>query len=73
MVVFVVVKNIKIKTETCIASKQLYILFGLNTLGNREFLGMFFENDCDNRFWLEKFEDFQSRNLNGILFFCYSC
>lgn len=69
VVVFVVVKNIKIKTETCIASKQLYILFGLNILGNREVLGMFFENESDNRFWLEKFEDFQSRNLNDILFF----
>ena len=34
--VYVVTKNIKIRTETCITQKELYIFYGLNIMGNRE-------------------------------------
>ena len=67
--VYVVTKNIKIRTETCITEKELYVFYGLNIMGNREILGIFFNVENNNRFWLEKFEDFQARNLNEILFF----
>ena len=29
---------------------------------------MYFENDKDNRFWLEKFEDIQARNVKNVMF-----
>lgn len=67
--VYVITKNIKIRTETCITEKELYVFYGLDIMGNREILGMFFNVENNNRFWLEKFEDFQARNLNEILFF----
>lgn len=67
--VFVVTKTINIRNDSCISSKKLYFVFGLDFMGNRKTLGIFF--DCENnaRFWLEKFEDFQNRNLLDILFF----
>lgn len=67
--IYVVTKDIKIRTDTCIADKKLYILFGLDIMGNRKIFGIYFDNENDTRFWLEKFEDFQARNLNDILFF----
>lgn len=67
--VYVLTKNIKIRTDTCITNKKLYVLFGIDVMGDRQILGMYFENENDSRFWLEKFEDFLSRNMHNILFF----
>lgn len=67
--VYVVTKDIKIRTDTCITNKKIYLLFGLDILGNRQVLAMYFDNETDSRFWLQKFEDFQARNLQNILFF----
>lgn len=66
--VYVITKEIKIRTDTTIVDKELYMLFGIDIMGNRQILGLFFENKSDNRFWLEKFEDFRARNLEKILF-----
>lgn len=66
--VYVVTKEIKIRTDTCIANKKLYILFGIDIMGDRQILAMYFDNENDSRFWLEKFEDFQARNLQDIFF-----
>lgn len=67
--VYVVTKDIKIRTDACISDRKLYILFGLDIMGNRNIFGIYFDNENDTRFWLEKFEDLQARNLNDILFF----
>lgn len=67
--VYVVTKDIKIRTDTCISDKKLYFVYGLDIMGNRRIFGIYFNNENDTRFWLEKFEDFQARNLNDILFF----
>ena len=69
LVVYVVKKQIRIRTDTCIADKTLYLLWGLDIMGNRQILGIYFDNLNDNRFWLEKFEDIQARNVKKILFF----
>lgn len=66
--VYVVAKEIKIRTDTCIATKKLYVLFGIDIMGNKQILTMYFDNENDSRFWLEKFEDFQARNLQEIFF-----
>ena len=67
--VYVVTKDIKIRTDTCITDKKLYFVFGLDIMGNRHIFGIYFNDVNDTRFWLEKFEDFQARNLKDILFF----
>lgn len=69
LVVYVVKKQIKIRLDTCIADKTLYLLWGLDIMGNKQVLGIYFDNPNDNRFWLEKFEDIQARNVKKILFF----
>lgn len=66
---YVTTKDVKIRTDTCITNKILYVLFGIDIMGDRQILGMYFDNENDSRFWLEKFEDFQARNLQDILFF----
>ena len=66
--VYIVTKNIKIRTDTCISDKKLYFVFGLDIMGNRKIFGIYFNNENDTRFWLEKFEDFQARNLKDIFF-----
>ena len=38
-------------------------------MGNKEIIGMYFENTKNNRYWLEKFEELKSRNVEKILFF----
>lgn len=67
--VYVVPKEIIIRTDSCIANKILYVLVGVDIIGYRQVLGMYFENENDNRFWLEKFEDLKARNVRRILFF----
>ena len=66
--IYIVTKNIKIRTDTCITNKKLYFVFGLDFMGYRQVFGMYFDNENDTRFWLEKLEDFQARNLKDILF-----
>lgn len=65
---FVFTKNIKVRLSTCIEVQTLYCIYGIDQLGNRQVLGMFFENKNDNRFWLEVFEDFRARNAQNVLF-----
>lgn len=67
--VYVITKEIKIRTESCITNKNLYVLAAMDILGYRQILGMYFDNENDNRFWLERFEDLKARGLNKILFF----
>lgn len=67
--IYVITKDIKIRTDTCITNKKMFVLFGLDLMGSRQILGIYFENENDSRFWLEKFEDFYARNLRDILFF----
>ena len=35
IVVYVVTKEIKIRTDTCIANKKLYILFDIDSMGSK--------------------------------------
>lgn len=67
--VYVITKEIRIRTETCIADKSLYVLAGMDITGARQILGVYFDNKEDNRFWLERFEDIKARGVEEILFF----
>lgn len=68
IVLYVITKEIRIRTDSCITNKKLYVLTGLDIMGSRQVLGIYFDNENDNRFWLERFEDFKARGLNKILF-----
>jgi transposase-like protein len=37
-------------------------------MGSRQVLGVYFDNENDNRFWLERFEDLKARGLDKALF-----
>lgn len=65
---YITTKEIKIRTDTSMTNKDLYVLFGIDIMGNKQILGMYFDNKYDNRFWLEKFEDIKARNLKNTLF-----
>lgn len=65
---YIFTKNIKIRSSKCMETKLLYVIYGIDKLGDRQVLGMFFEDSEDNRFWLEVFEDFKARNAKNILF-----
>ena len=67
--VYIITKDIKIRNETCITNKKLNVVFGLDILGDRQILGIYFDNENNNRFWLERFEDFHARDVKEILFF----
>ena len=66
---YIVTKEIKIRTESAIADKTVYVLIGVDIKGARQILGIYFEKTNDNRFWLEQFEDIKARGVEKILFF----
>ncbi len=66
---YIITKEIRVRTESCITNKKLYVLTGLDIMGTRQVLGVYFDNENDNRFWLERFEDIKARGINKILFF----
>lgn len=68
LVVYVITKEIKIRTDTCIKDKDVYVLFGVDIMGNRQIIGINFNNENNNRFWLEKFEDIKARKCEEILY-----
>lgn len=66
---YIITKDIKIRADTCISDRKLYVLFGYDFIGDRQILGMYFGNDNDQRFWLERFEEIQSKGVEKIMFF----
>ncbi len=65
---YIVTKEITIRTDTCIANKTLYVLWGIDIMGERQIIGIYFYNVKDNRFWLETFEDIQARGVENTIF-----
>ena len=59
--VYVVTKDIKIRTDTCIANTKMYIVVGLDIMGSRQILGIYFDNEN---------EDYALQNIkeNDIVF-----
>lgn len=69
IVTYIITKQIRVRTESCIANKELYVFCGVDIMGDRQILGIYFNNENDNRYWLERFEDIKSRGVEKILFF----
>ena len=59
--VYVVTKDIKIRTDICLTNKKMYIAFGLDIMGSRQILGIYFDNEN---------EDYALQNIkeNDIVF-----
>ena len=68
IVLYFVTKLINIRTTSCIEQKMLYLLYGIDKLGNRQVLGIYFDKPNDNRFWLEAFEDIKARGTENVIF-----
>lgn len=66
--VYVIVKEMLIESEEGIEPKNLCIFYGFTALGARRVIAIYFEDTQDNRFWLNVFQDFKSRNLKNIMF-----
>ena len=62
---YIIDKEITIRDENCIQKKILYTIYGVDILGNRQVIGVYFEKAYDNRFWLETFEDIQARGAEN--------
>lgn len=67
--VYVIDKQIKIRTDSCIEDRLLYVFIGIDLMGKKKTLGMYLYNPASTRFWLDTFESIQGRGLNEILFF----
>lgn len=65
---YIIDKEITIKDDNCIQKKKLYTIYGVDIVGNRQILGVYFEKTHDNRFWLETFEDIKARGTEKVLF-----
>ena len=37
---YIITKEIKIRTDTCICDKKMYVMFGCDFIGNRQILGI---------------------------------
>ena len=73
LVFYVIKKLINIRTSNCIEQKILYILYGIDTLGNRQVIGIYFDKEKDNRFWLEVFEDIRAKGAENVMFLVTPC
>lgn len=65
---YIIAQEITIRDSICMQKKKLYIIYGVDIVGNRQIIGMYFEKKNDNRFWLEVFEDLKARNAETVLF-----
>lgn len=68
LVWYFVSKLINIRTSNCIEQRMLYLLYGIDKLGNRQVLGIYFDKKSDNRFWLETFEDIKAKGVDNVMF-----
>lgn len=69
VILYVISKEIAVRQDGCIINKTVYVMYGIDINGNRQIVGVYFDNFVNNRYWLEKFEDIRARNLENILFF----
>ena len=69
VVTYIITKEMRVRTDSCIANKELYVLCGVDIMGDRQILGIYFNNENDNRYWLERLEDIKARGVEKILFF----
>jgi transposase-like protein len=66
-VVFFDALRIKIREETVVRNKAVYLALGILTDGTRDILGLWIENTEGAKFWMKVFNDLKTRGVADIL------
>ena len=66
-VVFFDALRVKIRDESVVRSKAVYLALGVQRDGTRDILGIWIENTEGAKFWMKVFNDLKTRGCNDIL------
>ena len=66
-VVFFDALRVKIRDETLVRTKAVYLALGILPDGSRDILGIWIENTEGAKFWMKVFNDLKTRGCNDIL------
>jgi transposase-like protein len=66
-VIFFDALRVKIREETVVRSKAVYLALGVLPDGTRDILGLWIENTEGAKFWMKVFNDLKTRGCNDIL------
>src|SRR5579862_359280 len=66
-VVFLDALRVKIRDETIVRNKAIYVALALNSEGEKEVLGLWIEQNEGARFWLGVLNDLKNRGVQDIL------
>ena len=66
-VVFFDALRVKIRDESVVRSKAVYLALGILPDGSRDILGIWIENTEGAKFWMKVFNDLKTRGCNDIL------
>jgi putative transposase len=66
-VVFFDAMRVKIREETVVRSKAVYLALGILPDGTKDILGIWIENTEGAKFWMKVFNDLKTRGCNDIL------
>ncbi len=61
---------VKMRQDSCIVNKTIYLALGINLQGKKEILGMRLSENEGAKFWLGIMIELQSRGLKVILIAC---
>lgn len=61
---------VKVKEETRIVNKAVYLALGINSQGQKELLGMWISLNEGAKFWLSVLTDLKNRGLEEVFIFC---
>jgi len=66
-VVFFDALRVKIREDTVVRNKAIYLALGVRPDGTRDILGLWIENTEGAKFWMKVFNDLKTRGVNDIL------
>ena len=61
---------VKVKTDRSVAKRSCYLAIGVTTDGEREVLGIWWQESEGARFWLAVLNDLNQRGVADVLIFC---
>ena len=66
-VVFFDALRVKIREESVVRNKAVYLALGVQSDGTRDILGLWIENTEGAKFWMKVFNELKTRGVNDIL------
>lgn len=70
-VVFFDAIHYKVREDSKIVSKAVYVALAINMEGRRDVLGFYIGESESSKFWMQVFSDLQNRGVNDILIACF--